>query len=67
MTGTKKITLTKAQIEAMPAAEFNRLIMAAQKIQGTAVVMDRFGNMKYDDPSLAGTYGEELLAKPPHA
>jgi hypothetical protein len=62
MTGTKKITLTKAQIEAMPAAEFNRLIMAAQKIEGTAVVQRADGSIKYDRPELAGKYGEENLS-----
>lgn len=61
MTEGKKITLTKAEIEAMPREQFTKLIMSAQKIEAKAVVMDRFGKVKYDRPELAGTYGEENL------
>jgi len=57
----KKITLTREEIEAMPREEFNNLIMAAQKVEATAVVRRADGTVKYDDPNLAGTYGEEHL------
>ena len=58
----KRITLTREQIEAMPQEEFASLVMAAHKVEATAVVRDAQGNIKYDRPELAGTYGEEYLA-----
>lgn len=61
MSEGKKITLTKAEIEAMPREQFTQLIMSAQKVEAKAVVIGRDGKVKYDRPELAGTYGEENL------
>ena len=58
----KKTTLTREQIEAMPREDFTALIMAAQQVEATAVVRRADGSIKYDQPELAGTYGEEYLA-----
>ncbi len=57
----KRITLTREQIEAMPKDEFAKLILSAHKIEAKAVVRRADGNIKYDRPELAGTYGEEHL------
>lgn len=58
---TKKITLTREDIEKMPREEFNNLILAAHKVEAKAVVRRADGSIKYDRPELAGTYGEENL------
>lgn len=59
--GTKTIKLSKAEIDAMTPEEFNQALMKAVKIEGTVVVRDKDGNIKYDNPELAGTYHEENL------
>ncbi len=56
--GTK--TYGPAELAAMTAEEFNDALLKAIKIEGKVLVRDKDGNPKYDDPSLAGTYGEEL-------
>jgi len=61
MSETKTITLTRADIEAMPREKFTDLLLAAQEIKATAVVRRADGSIKYDEPELAGTYGEEHL------
>lgn len=55
------VQYTKEDLEAMPPAQARSLIMKAVKIEGTFVVRDKDGNIKYDDPSLKGTYGEDKL------
>lgn len=57
----QRITLTREQIEAMPREQLSALLLAAHKVEATAVVRDIYGNIKYDRPELAGTYGEEYL------
>lgn len=57
----KTITLTKRQLDAMSREELATLILRAQKVEATAVVRRKDGSIKYDDPSKAGTYGEEHL------
>jgi len=42
----------------MSPAELVNVMARATKIQGTVLIRDEHGNPKYDDPSLAGTYGE---------
>lgn len=58
---TKEKTYTQEELEAMPPKQAANLIMTAVKISGTMVVRDKQGNIKYDRPELAGTYGEENL------
>lgn len=58
---TKKITLTRKEIEAMAPGELSKLLIAAHKVEATAVVRDNNGDVKYDCPELAGSYGEEFL------
>lgn len=58
---TTRITLTPQQIERMDKDEFNALLLKATKIEATCVVRRADGSVKYDDPSLAGTYHEETL------
>lgn len=57
----QKITLTKDELDRMNPAELNALLLKAQKIEATAVVRRADGSIKYDQPELAGTYGEEHL------
>jgi len=54
-------TYTKAELDAMPKDQVINLMLKAVKISGTLVVRDKDGNIKYDKPELAGTYGEENL------
>jgi hypothetical protein len=61
MTEMKKVTLTKAEIEKMEPQEFADLIMRAHKVEAKAVVRRADGSIKYDNPELAGQYGEEHL------
>jgi hypothetical protein len=61
MEKTTRITLTKAQLDAMSRDDLSTLLLRAQRIEATAVVRDVHGNIKYDDPTLAGTYNEEHL------
>jgi hypothetical protein len=45
----------------MQPGELSALLLKATKISGTAVVRRADGSNKYDDPALAGQYGEEHL------
>lgn len=54
-------TYSKEDLEAMPPDQARNLLMKAIEITGTFVVRDKGGNIKYDKPELAGTYGEENL------
>ena len=51
-------TYTKEELEAMPPEAAHNLMMLATKIEGTAVVRQADGSIKYDDESLKGTYEE---------
>jgi hypothetical protein len=48
---TKDITLTAAEIEAMPSRDLVNLLMRATKVTGTAAVRRADGSIKYDEPS----------------
>lgn len=43
------------------AGVVNLVKMGRAKVSGTAVVRDRDGNVKYDNPALAGRYNEDKL------
>lgn len=58
---TKRITLTKSDLDAMSAEDVNNLLLRAQRVEATCVVRRQDGSIKYDRPELAGTYGEEHL------
>jgi len=51
-------TYTKEELEALTPEQFNDVLMKAVKIEGSAVVRRADGSIKYDDPTLKGTYGE---------
>lgn len=57
---TEQKTYTLEDLRAMPADEVAKLFATpgAQYI-GTAVVRDKHGNAKYDDPAKAGQYGDK--------
>ena len=59
----RKITLTKAELDEMSQADLSALLLKAAKVEGTAVVRRADGSIKYDDPALAGTYGEQHTEK----
>ena len=56
-----EITLSKDEIDEMDVEEFQNLLRIAVNMSGTAVVRRADGSIKYDNPELAGTYGEENL------
>lgn len=60
---TKTITLSKAELDAMSEDDLNNLLLKAADVKATAVVLRRDGTVKYDNPELAGSYGEEYLAE----
>ena len=57
-----KITITKSELDRMSPDDLCALLLRASKIQATCVVQRADGSIKYDDPALAGTYGEEHLS-----
>ncbi len=57
----KTKTYTKEDLDAMPEEQRNNLMMLATKIEGVGVVKRADGSIKYDDPELEGSYGEEHL------
>jgi hypothetical protein len=59
--GTVEVTYTQEELDAMPPEQVNNIMLHAFKIEGKAVVRDKDGNIKYDDETLKGTYGEENL------
>jgi hypothetical protein len=63
---TEKITLTKKQLDAMSPEQLTDLLMKAQKVEATAVVIGKDGRIRYDNPELAGTYGEQYLKEATH-
>ena len=50
-------TIDQNDFRSMTSAEISNAFRAAIIKKGTAVVRDKDGNVKYDDPSRAGTYG----------
>lgn len=54
-------TYTRDELAAMSGDELTRLFVPGATFQATFVVRDAQGRIKYDDPSLAGTYFEETL------
>ena len=54
----KTITYDQDQLKAMSPEKRNALFMIATKITGTAVIRRADNSVKYDDPSLKGTYNE---------
>jgi len=59
-----KKTFTKKQLEGMDINDLVALVGEAQargvtKFMGKMIVRDKDGNIKYDDPSKAGQYGED--------
>ena len=60
----KTITLNKQQLDKMNPDELCDLLLKAHKVSATAVVRRADGSVKYDNPQLAGTYGEEFMNGP---
>jgi len=56
-----EIHLTKTELDAMTPQALQTLLLKATKIHVTAVVRRRDGSIRYDDPTLAGSYGEAHL------
>ena len=56
-----RITLSQADLARMSPGDLNALLLRATKIEGTAVVRRADGSIKYDQPELAGSYGEQFL------
>ncbi len=54
------ITYTQEDLKELSPEEFNNALMDAVEIRGTVLVRDKDGNPKYDNPELAGTYGENI-------
>lgn len=59
--GMIRRTYTPEELAAMSRDDIARLLLRAVKIEATCVVRRADGSIKYDDPSLAGTYHEENL------
>lgn len=57
-----KKELSQEELQSMSVEELDRLIAKARAaggfVQGTGVVRGKDGKIKYDDPSLKGTYHE---------
>ncbi len=54
------ITYKAEELKKMSSEDFNNALMDAVQIRGTVLVRDKDGNPKYDNPELAGTYGETI-------
>ena len=54
-------TYSAKELAQLKPGELNAILMKAVKIEGTALVTDKDGKPKYDQPELQGTYGEENL------
>ena len=59
----KTITLSAGEVAAMSDEDLTNLLLKAAKVTATCVVLDKDGRVKYDDPELAGTYGEAHLTQ----
>lgn len=57
--GQETREITKEELDAMPEEQRNNLMMIATKVKGVGVVKRADGTIRYDDPDLEGTYGEE--------
>jgi len=53
------ITYDQADLAKMSPEEVNNVFMKQVKIEGVGVVRSASGHVKYDNPALAGSYGEE--------
>lgn len=58
MTEQKFRTITQDEFNAMTPDEQNNVLLKMVKLEGTGVVRDAAGNIKYDNPADAGKYGE---------
>lgn len=56
----KTITYNQEDLKEMSAEKFNNALLDAIEVKGTVLVRDKDGNPKYDNPELAGTYGENI-------
>ena len=54
-----EVTYSKEEFEALTPEAQNNVMMLATKIEGKGIVRRADGSIKYDDESLAGTYGEQ--------
>ena len=52
-------TYTEKDLAGMTPEEVTNVFTKMVKIEGQGVVRDKDGNIKYDDPSKAGSYGEK--------
>lgn len=57
----EEIHLTASQLRALAPDAVHALLLRASKVTATAVVRRADGSIKYDDPALAGRYGEEHI------
>lgn len=54
-------TYTKEELDQMPPADAINVLLKASKVEGSGVVRQADGTVKYDNPELAGTYGENEI------
>ena len=57
----QEMQYTKEELDAMSPEAANNLMMLASKIEGTGVVRQADGTIKYDSDAEPGTYGEENI------
>lgn len=60
---TTTITLTKDELDQMSGDDLCALLLRAYSWKATCVVQRADGSIKYDQPELSGTYGEQYLRK----
>jgi hypothetical protein len=63
MMTARTITLTRDELDAMTSDELCELLLSVYQWQATCVVQRADGSIKYDQPELAGTYGEQYLRR----
>jgi len=56
---TEETTYSKEEFEALTPEAQNNIMMLGPKIEGKGIVRRADGSIKYDDESLAGTFGEQ--------
>ena len=56
----KTRTYNLEELQAMTPEERSTVFMTMVKMSGTAIVRDKDGNIKYDDPAQKGTYLEDM-------
>ena len=62
----KTVTFTANELAAIPPGQLENLLAIASRVEASAVVRDADGNVRYDDPSLAGQFGEAHLEEGAH-